>query len=229
MKTLGIIPARGGSKGIPNKNLATLIDKPLIGWTIFEAFKTKKLDDLIVSTDSPEIAHYCSNIGCNVPFIRPAYLATDYTSSGEVALHALRNYNLGTFDYACLLQPTSPLRTWRDIDQAIDLAEQKKSNCVSICRVSEHPYTMYWEKKDSSLEPIIKSKDKPSRRQDYKNAYKLNGAIYIFNVQKFLTDQKFVTDDSIGYIMPRNRSIDIDTITDLKLAEQLLAENLGKK
>jgi len=216
-KVLAIIPARGGSKGIPRKNLKNLAGKPLISWTIEAAQKANSISRVIVSSDDEEITRFAQGIGCDVPFMRPSWLAEDDTPSIDVVLHAIGL--LPGYDFVVLLQPTSPLRTSRDIDAAYQmLIQQKASSCVSVCPAKESPYWMYRISNDrKTIEPFV-YEEVPKRRQDLPDAYILNGAIYISSVSLLVAERSFIRKDTVGYVMSRKRSIDIDTEKDFQLA-----------
>lgn len=220
-KILAVIPARGGSKGIPYKNIVDAGGKPLIAWTIQEAKKSKYIDKLILSSEDAKIIETALKYGCEVPFVRPAELSKDETPGVDPVLHALNFFN-GQYDYIVLLQPTSPLRTAEDIDKCIENCIVNRSNsCVSVKEAKEHPYLMYTIE-NKLLSPFIKEKKKVDRRQDLPPVYILNGAVYVTNCEWLLINKKFVDENTIAYLMPAERSIDIDTKDDLKFMEYLL-------
>ncbi|WGS66035.1 acylneuraminate cytidylyltransferase family protein [Marinitoga aeolica] len=226
-KFLAIIPARGGSKGIKNKNIIDLKGNPLIIYTIEEAKKSNIFDKIIVSTDSPEVAEISKKYGAEIPFLRPEYLATDTSSSIDVILHALNYFKdiNEHYDYFILLQPTSPLRKAEDILNAVELLFQKNAdNIVSVCEVEHSPLFSNTLPEDLSLSNFIREEVKNKRRQDLPKYYRINGAIYISKVESFLKTKDFYNKKSYAYIMPIERSIDIDNMIDLKLAEILLEE-----
>nr|WP_231701885.1 acylneuraminate cytidylyltransferase family protein [Crassaminicella thermophila] len=224
---IAIIPARGGSKGIKNKNIKYLIDKPLISYTIEAAKKSKYIDRIVVTTDDIEIKKVSEQFGVEVPFIRPKELAQDDTPGIEPIIHAVKwlEDNEGyRADYVINLQPTSPLRTSEDIDQAVEkLLNSNSISLVSVCESSEHPY---WMKKiengimQSFLEVDIKNKN--YRRQDLPKVYSLNGAIYMSTTENLVSNKSFYSENTLPYIMPKERSIDIDDMIDFKLAELTL-------
>jgi len=224
---LAIIPARGGSKGIPRKNIKILAGKPLIAWTIEEAKKSNYIDKIIISTDDNEIAKVSSKYGAEVPFIRPALLAKDETATNEVILHAIKwlekNQNI-KLDVLILLQPTSPLRNICQIDSAIErFVSDIYTNClVSVKEVEENPYWMKIIDDSSYLKNFITKHINYIRRQDLPKMYVLNGAIYIMEVSDFLGYKSFDVDNTIPFIMDTISSIDIDSEIDFKLAEFLL-------
>ncbi|EMN47070.1 cytidylyltransferase [Leptospira interrogans str. L1207] len=224
-KILGLIPARGGSKGIPKKNIKLIAGKPLIVWTIEAALKSKHLTSIVVSTDDPEIAEIAEQSGASVPFLRPAELATDYSSGIDPVLHALDN--LPGFDYVMLLQPTSPLRTSADIDDCIEFTMRKKTNSVvSVCEAQENPFWMFRLDDDSfNMTKLLNGED-VARRQDSPKVFTLNGSIYLSEVNYFREKKKFITDDTLAYLMSKENSIDIDDMIDWKLAEILLLDKV---
>ncbi|MBZ4666101.1 MAG: hypothetical protein JG770_1354 [Mahella sp.] len=224
MEILGLIPARGESKGIPHKNLKLLCGKPLIAYTIEQARKSECLTRLVVSTDDEHIADIAEQYGAQVPFIRPKELALDNTLSIDVVLHAIEwlNENEGySPDIIMLLQPTSPFRSARDIDNAVAVyAERRPLSLVSICIADDNPYWMM-SIEGGVLTPLMGHIDH-TRRQDIPKAYKLNGAIYIASPEVLCERRTFFTEYTIPYIMPRERSLDIDDMLDFHIAEYLL-------
>jgi len=225
-KVLAIIPARGGSKRLPRKNILPLAGKPLIAWTIEAAINSQVFEQVIVNTDDAEIAEISESFGATIPFIRPATLASDTASSIDVIKHTLLWYQEKGiyFTDVVLLQPTSPLRNSEDIIIAINSYNQKKASTVlSVCEV-DHP-TQWCNSLDNSLSMngFIKEKTGKSRSQDFDKEYRLNGAIYIWDVSKFLAQNSTVIEPSFATIMPRSRSIDIDEEIDFKIAEALLS------
>jgi len=219
-KILALIPARGGSKGLSRKNVLNLNGKPLIGWTIEAAQKSKYISKVVLSSDDKEIIEVAKRMRCEVPFIRPASLAQDNSTSIDVVLHALEN--LEEFDYVVMLQPTSPLRNTEDIDSCIKyVLDQDINMCVSVTKADKSPFWMYWIK-DEKLTPILSQKKMILRRQELPASYVLNGAIYVAKVSKFLEVKTFFTEDTHSFVMPKERSLDIDDIYDFKLCEILL-------
>jgi CMP-N,N'-diacetyllegionaminic acid synthase len=223
---LGIIPARGGSKAIPRKNLALLANKPLLAWTVEVALESTSLDHLVISTDDPEIAEVGKKLGAEVPFLRPAELATDASTSMDVILHALRwladNENYRP-DYVLLLQPTSPLRTPTDIRESIKLALAKHADSVvSVCETHQHPLWMKGVNEEGTLVDLYPQSAAPARRQDLSPVFALNGAIYLALRTFLLSERTFISDRTYAYVMPENRSLDVDTPGDLYLANLIL-------
>ena len=221
---IAIIPARGGSKGIPHKNIKLLFGKPLIAYTIEAALKSKYLSRVVVSTENKRIAEISSDYGAEV-VIRPLDLAQDNTPSLPVFQHVIKYLEAEeSYDASIIviLQPTSPLRTIEDIDGTIN--KFLESNCdsvVSICDVEHLPYCMYtWD--NDSLRPLIEGGEKIERRQDAPRIFRINGAVYITKKDIIIKQNKILGDDTRGFIMPQERSLDIDTQIDFDLAEILL-------
>jgi CMP-N-acetylneuraminic acid synthetase len=227
MKVLGLIPARGGSKGIPRKNVRTIAGKPLIAWTIEAALRSSGLAKVIVSTDDDEIAAAARAVGAEVPFRRPAELAADNTPGVEPVLHAIDQ--LPEHDAVLLLQPTSPLRTAGDIDALLAVAERTGApSIVSVCEPDHHPAWMYRLGDGAVLEPLMPS-PVVARRQDLPTAYALNGAMYFAHCNWLRLNRAFLGPETVGHPMPPERSVDIDTWFDWRLAEMLLAGLSGSE
>lgn len=227
MKILGIIPARGGSKGIPNKNIVDLSGKPLIAWTINAALESKSLEKIIVSTDCQKIADISNTYGVEVPFLRPAHLSGDEIAAIDVDIHAinwLEKHENFHADYVIHLQPTSPFRTAEDIRKAIKLAIKKKADSVvSLCAVSEHPNWMKLVSPDGRITNFLNEKQVDSR-QKLPEVFRLNGAIYLARPQLLKDKRTWFFEQTYAYIMSRQSSIDIDEPLDLKIARLLAAE-----
>lgn len=222
-KILGVILARGGSKGIPRKNLQNLRGKPLLAWSIEAGQNSLLLDRLVLSSDDEELIRTAQHFNCEVPFVRPATLATDCISAVEPVLHAVKN--LPGYDYVVLLQATSPLRTAEDIDGCIrQCIDNESPFCVSIMEPSKSPYWMYTLAEGRLLQPVIPVDDLPQNRQDLPNTFALNGAVYVAQCDCLKQHKKFITEQTIGYLMPTERSIDIDYQHDFYLAEAILEE-----
>ena len=224
---LGLIPARGGSKGLPRKNIKPLLGKPLIAWTIEQALASKYLDRVVVSTDDKEIAEISKKYGAEVPFMRPKELAKDNAKGIDVVLHAIdwlkENDNRKQYDLIILLQPTSPLRTTEDIDKAIELLFLKEAKAiVSVCEVDHHPLWANTLPEDGSMKDFIRREVMNKNRQELPIFYRLNGAIYLAYCDYIKKQKSFFGEKTFAYIMPRERSVDIDDEIDLKLAEILI-------
>jgi len=225
VKVLGIIPARGRSKGMPKKNIRPLLNKPLIAWTIEQALRSKHIDRVIVSTDDHAIAKISRKHGADVPFMRPDKLATDKAKSIDAVFHALLSLP-EKYDYVVLLQPTSPLRTADDIDACVKLCVGKRINsCVSVAESEKNPHWMYSLDRNGRMHRLIKTKKAIDRRQDMPKSYALNGAVYIAQIDWLSHSKSFVTDETYAYIMPKERSVDIDDEMDFHFAEFLLLKN----
>lgn len=227
---LAIIPARGGSKRLPRKNILELSGRPLIAWTVEAAVKCPHLDEVMVTTDDKEIAEVAKKYGANVPFVRPGELASDTAASFDVAKHAIDFYQERrgkAFDYTVLLQPTSPLRKARHIMEAIELMLEKKADAViSVCEVDHPPLWANTLPEDRSMANFLKEEVKGKRSQDFAAYYRLNGAIYICKTSRLIKEKTFFPGDSIyAYEMPIEDSIDIDTEIDLLVARSILQKN----
>lgn len=223
-KILAIIPARGGSKGVPRKNIKMLAGKPLIAWTIEEAKKSKFIDMCIVSTEDEEIKSVAEEWGGNVPFMRPMELAQDDTPGIEPVLHAVKM--MPGYDFVVLLQVTSPLRTVEDIDGALAYClDRDCESCVSVTEAEHSPYWMYQMDMQKRLQPILKmEKEKSYQRQKLPKAFQLNGAVYVANVDFVQRAREFIGEETLGYVMPQERSYDIDTMMDFMMIELLLKQ-----
>lgn len=220
MAILGLIPARGGSKGIPRKNVRLIAGKPLIAWTIEAALAATSLDRLVVTTDDPEIAQIAIEFGAEVPFLRPPELARDETPGIAPVLHAVDV--LAGVETVVLLQPTSPLRTAADVDAAVNLAQTHGGvNVVSVTEAAHAGWCFTMD--DGGLLDVI-GRDVAARRQDLPKQYALNGAIYVGAADRLKIDRSFLVPRTTGYQMPVERSVDIDTMFDWRVAEMLLSE-----
>lgn len=220
---IAIIPARAGSKGLPGKNIKILKGKPLIAYTIEAALKSEGISRVIVSTEDNKIAEVSKEFGAEVPFMRPENLATDTSLSLDVYEYTINRLELEektSIKNFVVLQPTSPLRTYDDIDAALKLFSEKKAfSVISFC-LEHHP--IIWHKhvkRSGKIVPIFK--DKLQNRQQIKPTYFPNGAIYILNKKVFQT-RSYYGENSFAFIMDRNNSTDIDTIEDFEWAEFLL-------
>ncbi len=224
MNAFALIPARGGSKGIPRKNIKLIGGKPLIVWTIEAALRSSLLSAVVVSTDDLEIADVARRAGAQVPFMRPAELAQDQTPGLDPVLHALNK--LPQFDSVLLLQPTSPLRTTADIDACLQLALLHNApSVVSVSETDTHPYWTYRVTEDQALRRFVDA-EPIARRQDLPQAFALNGALYFADANWLRSSGTFVGPETLAYVMAKERSVDLDTPLDWKLAELLLKESL---
>lgn len=226
MNIVGFIPARGGSKGIPEKNLIELGGTPLIGYTLEAAQKSKSITKVFVSSDADKIIDFCKGKGVDVPYKRPEHIARDTTPMMETILHGLQWLeNEGCKpDIVVLLQPTSPFRSAEDIDRAVNyFLEKKARSLISVHKMTEHPYDCI-HGEGSNWNYLAKPDGNPSRRQDYDdNYYFINGALYIAYYD-FLKEKKTfeVEGETEPFILEPVHGIDIDEIYDLKLAEFFL-------
>lgn len=226
-KILGIIPARGGSKTIPRKNLKIMAGKPLIAWTIEEAQRSVCIDRLILSSEDEEIIKVAKKWGCETPFIRPVELARDDTPGIEPVIHAITTIE-EKYNYIVLLQPTSPLRTVSDIDNCIRYCIQEDAAaCVSVCTADKSPYWMHTLDESHRLCPLMQAGHSFDRRQDLPPVYAENGAVYVAKIDYLLRTKNFITDETRAYIMPAERSWDIDTEMDLLYCALMKTNVLG--
>ena len=234
MRVIGITLARGGSKGIPKKNMAMLAGKHLLDYTFDSALRSKKLDRYILSTDDHQIANYAKGCGIDVPFIRPSYLATDKATSADALRHAVdfcEKEENSKYDLVVELMCTNPFKTALDIDNCVDLFS--KNNVDSVIGVSKledhHPARI-----KKIVNGYIKDFAVPetsSRRQDLKpNAYIRNGSIYAIDRNRLVKDKyRFGGDNSLAYIMKEPANINIDSKWDLLLADIILKESLDNE
>lgn len=219
---LAVIPARGGSKGVPKKNIKLLDNKPLIAYTIEAAIQSGVFKKVIVSTDSEEIAEIAGKYGAEVPFIRPVAISGDDVSSNDVILHALNFFEDRDkcFKYVCMLQPTSPLRTERHIKEAYKYLLRNDYNyVVSVCECEHSPKWSGQLDEGNGMDHFLSEEYKRSVRQQIAKYYRLNGAIYMGKVENFKTDKNFLGTGCHAYIMKQEESIDIDSLLDFKIAE----------
>ncbi len=221
-RIIAIIPARGGSKGIKDKNVFPIKGKPLIFYTIEEAKKSKYIDYIFVSTDSDKIATVSKKYGAEVPFMRPKELASDTSKTIDAIVNAIEMLkSIGhTYDTMVLLQPTSPLRTAEDIDAALELFyKEGKKSLLSVSEVKENPVLIRRIVGNQAV-PIL-NVSSTVRRQDFEKYYKVNGAIYINTVSEINENTSF-NDNKLGYVMETSHSVDIDTLEDIEVVERNL-------
>jgi CMP-N,N'-diacetyllegionaminic acid synthase len=225
-EVLGLITARGGSKGLPRKAVRALGGRPLIAWTIAAARASQRLTRVIVSTDDAEIEQVCIDEGAEVPFRRPDALATDsspHILTIEHALQWLDEQEGYRPEHIVLLQPTSPFRSAADIDEGIELARNRGADAVvGVCAATDHPFLTKRLRADGSLEDFVSTDISYLRRQDLPAAYSINGALYVNRRESVLRDRTVVPAGALAYVMPPERSLDIDTPWDLQLAEAVL-------
>lgn len=220
---LAVIPARGGSKRIPRKNIVFLGKKPLIVYTIDAALKSRKIARTVVSTDNEEIAAVAKQYGAEVPFMRPSRIAQDKSSLVEVLEHALKKMEVKgqKFNAVILLQPTSPFRDAKNIDEAINLFEKTEADTVTaVSYPDESPYYA-WRIRDNELISLFPIKYQNMPREKHPITVMENGAIYIIKREIVLT-KKIYGEKVVPYIMDREKSLNIDELIDLQWAEFLL-------
>lgn len=231
-KILAVIPARGGSKGLPGKNIKAMCGKPLIVWSIDAARKSRFIDEMVVSTDSQEIADIAIASGASVPFLRPLSLATDKAPTFDVVEHLLDYFvvaNGKTFDYLVLLEPTSPLREDDDIDNMLlrlHGATDSFDSIVSLGEVSEHPAILKRLTGDA-ITPFCSDLQFTTRRQDNEPAYFPYGVAYIVKVASLLSERTFYTRRSTHYRIKRYQNYEIDDIYDFLAVEAIMRYQLG--
>lgn len=223
MKNIAIIPARSGSKGLKDKNIKELLGKPLLAYSIKAAIDSKMFDEIMVSTDSEVYAEVAKKWGAKVPFLRSEEMSSDSAGSWDTVREVLSRYKeqQKEFDTVCLLQPTSPLRTGKDIINAYQIYDEKKANTViGVCQTEHSPL---WENTlpdDNSMENFI-SKENNKRRQMLPTYYRINGAMYIVSVDEIIQNND-IYKNSFAYIMSTEKSIDIDTELDFLIAEKIM-------
>lgn len=225
-RILAVVPARGGSKGLPGKNLRPLGERPLIAWSIEAGLQSRYVDRLIVSTDSSEIAQAARAAGAEVPFMRPAELASDSAKSIDAILHAIDWHERAEllFDLVLVLQPTSPLRTSEDIDRAIELLFARQAlAAVSVCETEHHPWWSNTLPADGNMASFLRPEALNTNRQELPPCYRLNGAIYLADTHFLKSSRSFYGPETFACVMPAERSVDIDNLLDFHLAEAILA------
>jgi N-acylneuraminate cytidylyltransferase len=221
-RVLAVVPARGGSKGLPGKNILPVGGRPLLAWTTGAALAARALDRIVVSSDSDPILAAARACGV-VALRRPAELATDTATTLDVVLHALDA--CPGHDVVVVLQPTSPLRTAADIDGALErFAASAAPSCVSVCEAEQSPYWMYRLGDGQTMLPIIDGPSQATRRQDLPPVYVLNGAVYVADTGWLRTTRAFVAAGTVAHVMPRERSLDIDTADDLERFRKTITE-----
>lgn len=224
-KILAIIPARGGSKGLPGKNIKKLLDKPLIGWSISQAIESKYIDKIFVSTDSQEIADVAECFGVKVPSLRPSYLASDTASSMdfiEYTINMMEKHG-EYFDYLILLEPTSPLRDVEDIDKSLEtlINHPNAKSIVGVCKSEgQHPISLT-KIQDGFLVPYIE-RTASVRRQDLETLYFFEGTIYATSIEGFRRYRLFYHKECLAYIVPKWKSFEIDDFIDFTIIESIM-------
>ena len=228
MRLLTIIPARGGSKGIPRKNIKPLAGKPLIYYTIDCARAISPDENICVSTDDDEIIQVVENYGLKVPFKRPQELATDTAGTYEVLLHALDFYKQKgrEYDVVLLLQNTSPFRTASHIREALDLYSPDVDMVVSVKECAANPYYCVFEENQDGYLQICKGDGNIIRRQDAPKVFEYNGAIYVINAKSLIHQHMHQFKKRIKYVMDEKSSLDLDTMNDWLIAEMIIKESI---
>jgi N-acylneuraminate cytidylyltransferase/CMP-N,N'-diacetyllegionaminic acid synthase len=225
-EVLVVVGARGGSKSLPGKNIAPLCGKPLIAWTIEAATGSRSVTRTIVTTDDEEIAETARRCGAEIPFTRPASLAQDHTPGIDVVLHAVRwldDQQGYRPDIVVHLQPTSPLRASSDIDDAITLLVERDADAVvGVTHVKHHPWWMKKVDQDGWMHDFVPQSAPTANRQELPPVYSVNGAIYLARLDVLIETGGWYTLRTSAYVMPAERSVDIDTWHDLAVAELLL-------
>jgi CMP-N-acetylneuraminic acid synthetase len=232
MRVLGLVPARGGSKGVPRKNVRLLAGKPLLQWTAEAALAATRLDRVVLSTDDEEIADVGRRCGLDVPFLRPAELARDDTPTLPVVRHALSwvEERGSRYDAVCLLQPTSPFRSARDIDACIELLEESTADAVvTTLRVpSEYnPHWVYLRQGDGLLRLATGESQPIARRQLLPPAFHRDGSIYVTRRSAIVDGDSLYGARVVGYELDASRSVNIDDLDDWRRAEAMLAGVAG--
>ncbi len=226
-KIIAVIPARKGSKGLKGKNIKELCGKPLIAWSIEAALSSKYLDEIVVSTDDKATIDIANKYGASAPFLRPEYLSSDVATTFDVLKPTINFYNNELnkeFDYIVLLEPTSPLRDFSDIDNAVErLIYSDASSIVGISKTEDqNPVFLVNKDKDDFISGYV-SKDMPSlRRQDVKDIYFFDGSIYISELKSLLDRETFYHNNTIGFEMPKYKSLEVDDIYDFIMVEAIM-------
>lgn len=225
-KIIAIIPARGGSKGLPGKNIKQLLGKPLIAWTIEQSKASKYIDTIFVSTDNEQIADVARTLGIDIPSLRPAHLAMDNSSSMDVILYTLHMFEEKGkhFDVVILLEPTSPLREVSDIDRSLEIliSNKEAESIVSICKVeAQHPMFLV-RLENKWLSPYLNINFNVQRRQEIEDLYFFEGSLYASYVNSLKLRKNFYHDKTLGYIVPKWKSFEVDDMIDLVIIEAIL-------
>jgi len=226
-KILAIIPARSGSKGLPGKNIMPMCGKPLIGWSISQAFGSHYIDEVLVTSDSQDIIDIAKEFGAITPLVRPKSLASDNASSVDVLLHAVEflTEKGHMYDYLVLLEPTSPLRSVSDIDCALELLVRSKfaESIVGVAKAEESHPSFLFSIQNELLSPIFGSQPTGLRRQDLNgDYYYLEGSIYITTITALIKHRSFYHSNTIPWVVDRYKAIEIDEISDFIAAEALM-------
>ncbi len=228
LSIMGLITARGGSKGIPGKNLIPIMGRPLISYTIGAALESNVLERVIVTTDDDKIAEVSRQFGAETPFVRPANLSGDWDPSYPVVVHALEwmAENEGYYpDYMMLMQPTSPLRIAEDIRNAVAIAREKDADgVISVYEPKQHPHWMFELAEDGRFADFDPHQRELTRRQSLTPQYMLNGSIYLVKRSVIMSQDNFYTDRTHALVMPRERSLDIDSLHDARVVEMTMED-----
>lgn len=223
---LAIIPARGGSKRLPGKNVRPIAGKPMIVWSIEAALKCKYIDMLLVTSDDQEILDLAHDHGAEC-LQRPLYLSTDEAGTADVIMHAVDSLSR-KYDYIVLMQPTSPLRTAAHVEEAIEeLVRKSSDSIVSVTKTEHSPLWSNVLPSDGSMKEFLRKDIVGKRSQDLDTYYRLNGALYIIETKKFLATKSLFSEKSYAYVMPEEVSVDIDTIYDFIYAEAIIKHHLS--
>lgn len=223
MRTIAIIPARGGSKGIPHKNIVDLGGIPLIAWSILVAKKVSIIEEVYVSTDDGEIARIATQYGANVPFLRPARLATDSARTVDAVADFLNKIHASRekIDAIVLLQPTQPFRSAESIERALNLFKEKGKGVVSVSLVDQHPILMrYFDSHTSQVKPLLLGTNSTIRRQDFPSIYRVNGSIYVNSVDDYI-NKCSLNDNPFAIVINKKEGVDIDRDEDLQYARSI--------
>ena len=229
-KVLALIPARGGSKGLPGKNKKLLCGKPLIVWSIDAAKASKYVDDIIISSDDCEVFKIAEECGVRVPFKRPSEVASDTATAMDVILHAAEwlKAHKEQFDIIVYLQPTSPLRTSEDIDKGLEFFVKKNSNSVvGVCKSAKSKHLMNTLPADGNMASFILSENANKNRQEQEAFFQVNGALYISRVDYICSEKNWYGDKTFAYVMPESHSVDIDTELDFFIAKLFIQKKIS--
>ncbi|GET45279.1 acylneuraminate cytidylyltransferase family protein [Capnocytophaga felis] len=232
-RILAIIPARGGSKGLPGKNIKPLCGKPLIGWSIEQAQASKYVDEIFVSTDSREIADVAESFGVLIPFLRPKELASDTSPSSEFIIHTIEYYQKknNNFDYILLVEPTSPLRDTQDIDKCIEmlLNHSYAKSIVGISKIEAcHPAFLVKISEEGLLKSYV-NQMKTLRRQDIDDLYFFEGSLYLSSIEYYMQEKTFYHELTLPYLMPKYKSFEVDDLLDFQIIERIMELKIKNK
>lgn len=219
-KVLAVIPARGGSKGLPGKNIKELQGKPLIAWSIELANQSELIDRVVVSTDDTEIADIAMQAGADVPFMRPSELASDSSPTKDALIHCVENLD-EYYNLLVLLQPTSPLRTMGTMEACIKLSAEFDKTVISVSE-SKKPVEWMFYRHNEGFNYVLEGIHKPTRRQDCKPVYYVDGCVYCMPVEGMKDSQDIFNEHSLTVVSQEQESVDIDTIEDFRYCEYLL-------